>query len=743
MNNQKERVILLKTRFSGLQNNISHEFTLIRIMIYKGDYSDATKNLDSIEEKENLTKENNLELNLLRAIISFELGQYQESLKIVTKIERECNKPITDKKHFECFVLKANLLIYMGSFKDSLKLVLEAEEILGDLFDINSIEYKQQKTSLLKMKGVCFRATGQLDLAKETFIKGMELSRLIGFQFEIAEILDRYAMYLSNQSDKFDKALEYVLESLKIRKEIGNKNFIAQTLNRLGILNRYSGKVEEALEIYTEALQYATELNNKDLIAILRNNIGGIYDGFGNLNEALENYAASLKLSQETNNENMIAVGYFNIAAVYRSRGELDLALENFEKALDYLQEQGYQAPISSCLNSIGLVYYNKGELKEASEFIERSIKLSEEENRVKAIGSSLYNLIRISLDENSLDKAKEYFDRFEKIAVELNSKDLNQRLNIAEALILMTSTRFQNRAKAENLLKEVINDEVIDHRITETALLVLCELLLDELKITGSKEVLEELNVFVTKIENIARNQHSYWLLTQTYWLQSQLALIALNIPKAKSLLTQAQLIAEEKELHRLILKINKEYDLLLKQAKQWARLKDEDASFDRRMSMLQIDDLIRSMTSKREIEMLEFSQENPIYLILLSKNGKTLFTRKFHTLSTLDDALIGGFIAAINSFASEIFETTGHIERIKHQDYTLIIKVEGDFLFTYVYKGQSFTALSKLTDYVENVSSIKYIWDSLQDISKSPINLNVSFKLELERKADTIFVS
>ncbi|MCE7743383.1 MAG: tetratricopeptide repeat protein, partial [Candidatus Heimdallarchaeota archaeon] len=557
------------------------EFALIREMIHKGEYSNATKSLDNIEKRENLTAKKNFDFYHLRAIIAFELGKYQESLKIVTSIERECNRPIIDKQHFECFVLKANLLLHIGSFKDSLKLVSKAEEILSELFDVNSIDYKQKKTTLLKMKGVCFRATGKLELVEETFIKGLEISRSIDDKFETAEILDRYAMFLSSRGERFDEVMEFIETSLELRREIGNKNFLAQTLNRLGILLRNSGNLEKALQIYNEALQYALELNNKDLIAILRNNIGGICDSFGNLNEALENYAAAVKLSLETNNENMITVSYYNIAGVYRSRGELDLALENLEIALVYLQEQGYQAPISACLNSIGNVYYNKGELKKASDYIERSIKLSEAENRSKAICVSLYQLIRISLDENLLDKTKEYFDRFEKLAIELNSKDINQRLSITEALILMTSTRFQNRAKAESLLKDVINDEVIEHGITETALLVLSELLLDELKITGSKEVLDEINVYVTKIENTARNQHSYLLLAQTYWLQSQLALIELNLPKAKRLLTQAQLIAEEKELHRLVLKINKEYNLLLNQAKQWARLKDENASF------------------------------------------------------------------------------------------------------------------------------------------------------------------
>ena len=217
---------------------------------------------------------------------------------------------------------------------------------------------------------------------------------------------------------------------------------------------------------------------------------------------------------------------------------------------------------------------------------------------------------------------------------------------------------------------------------------------------------------------------------------------MIELDIGQAKKFLIQAQLIAEEKDLQRLVLKISHEYDKLLNQAKQWSNLIERKAGLNDTIAMVEIDDLLLKMTKRREIELIDYDKENPVFLIILGKDGKTMFTRKFETLSRLDDALIGGFIAAINSFASEIFESSGHIERIKHQDYTLLIKLKGDFLFTYVFKGQSFTALSKLSQYAENVSSVNYLWKSLIEASKSPMNLDANLKFELERKADSIFV-
>jgi len=274
----------------------------------------------------------------------------------------------------------------------------------------------------------------------------------------------------------------------------------------------------------------------------------------------------------------------------------------------------------------------------------------------------------------NLLNQANNYLESLEAIAKEGDHQLTNQRLKIAEALILMTSSRFQNRAKAEKLLREVNEDEILNHELTVDSLLITCDLLLDELRIMGNRDVLNELKDLTNKLLEISKSQNSALLLAQTYWLQSQLSLIELNIGRAKELLIEAQLIAEEKNLNRFVLKMSQEYDKLVNQAKQWSSLIERDAEIVDIMAMVNVEDLIYKMTRGSEIEIIEHEKENPVFLIILSKEGKILFSRKFETLTRLDDALIGGFVAAINSFSTELFETSGHIERIKHQDYTLL---------------------------------------------------------------------
>ncbi len=725
-----------------MPDSINHILKEIQELIGKGSYSQALELVESTLIRENIDQFDFLTFQHLRARTLFELGKYNDSLELIREFEINTTLSKTKIMIFEYKYLKANCLVHKGNFQEALDIVKELrtqEEITEDK---ESFEYKLKKIRILKLLGVCQRALGDSDLSKESLLQGLELSRQIENNFETSEFLDRLAMLRSAHGEK-EEAILMLRESLSLRKEIGNDYFTGQTLNRIGITLSALEDNVGSLESYHEALELTEKYDNKDFLAILTANIANIHNASGKVNLALDYLSRSLKLSKEADNRSMIALAHHNISNIYRQRGELNRAIKFEQEALKYFTELGYKAAIASASLNLGLISVALGNLEKAMEYLEDSRNLRKELNQKPGEATSLYFLIKLSLDMNLLNKANQYLDDLESIVNEEDHKSLKQRLKIAEALILMTSSRFQNRAKAENLLREVNEDEVLIHELSIDSLLITCDLLLDELRIMGNKEVLLELKQLTNKLIELAKSQHSSFLLAQTYWLQSQLYLIELNIGKAKELLMQAQLIAEEKNLNRLVLKISQEYDKLLNQAKQWSNLIEKNAGLDDIMAMVNVDDLLLKMTRKSAIEDVEHETENPVFLIILSKVGKTIFSRKFETLTRLDDALIGGFVAAINSFATELFETSGHIERIKHQDYTLLIKVQGNFLFTYVFKGQSLTALSKLSQYAEGVSSVNYLWESLIETSSTPGNIDENLKFELERKADTIFMS
>ena len=68
------------------------------------------------------------------------------------------------------------------------------------------------------------------------------------------------------------------------------------------------------------------------------------------------------------------------------------------------------------------------------------------------------------------------------------------------------------------------------------------------------------------------------------------------------------------------------------------------------------------------------------------------------------IDEQLVDGFLSAVNTFCQEMFSTKGYLERVKYQEYTILLEPFGEsFICSYVIKGYSYLAskrLIKLTD-------------------------------------------
>lgn len=706
-----------------------------------GEYFEALELIDIMIKWENLDNLDLLKVKLYQVDIFLDLGRYKEGLQTIEKIITDSQKSGFREIELSALLIQSKLLIYTGRFKESLDILLKIELKFDTNLKSKTTFSKTLKVRFLRLKGICCRATGDNESAESSMIESLRIAEELKNELEVSKTLDRLAMLLHPKDTK--EALKLLKRSLLIRKEIGNKYFLGQTMNRLGIVYLRKGMLDESLAYYIRGLEYTKSYENKDFQAIINMNIGTIYKNQGKLNKSLENYIKSLNLSREVDNKNMISASLYNISAIYRQRGELNRALKYQEECLVEFKHLNYPNGISASLHNIGIINYHKGNLEKADSFFKRSLSIREEAKNHVGTAASAFYLIQISLDKGLLDDTKHYLRKLEFIKNKIEHKLVSQQYSIAEALLLKDSARIPKKAKAEELLRNVIKDDIIDHEITTLAYLLLSDLLLEELKLTGENEVLEEIKTLTDQLFEVSKNQQSSSLMAETLWLKSQLFLISMEMNEAKHLLTQAQLIAEEKDLKRLALKISTEYDKLINQMNKWQTLMKQDVPLTERIAIADIDNLLIRMIKREEITLLEHEIEDPVFLVILNKDGQTLFTHRFSTLSKLDGALIGGFIAAINSFASEILKAPGNIERIKYQEYNLIIKAHEKMLFTYVYKGQSYSSLNKLNNFVEIIKTTKLVWEALNEAVERPSTLNEIIETTLIKKADQIFVT
>ncbi len=334
---------------------------------------------------------------------------------------------------------------------------------------------------------------------------------------------------------------------------------------------------------------------------------GTFYLQKGDLDQGMKYVQQSLKLFEDINDQIGRAMATNNLGEIYRLKGELDQALKYYQQSLALAEETGDLSTMNTTDGNIGLIYKQKGDAEQALTHFERSLTVNKELRTNHGMAYWLNELISITIDMNSLEQAKKYLQHLQQINTQVESKRISQTYRLARALLLKTSDRLANKFDAQKLFQQVAEEEIVDWELTVTALLHLCELLLLELKTTSHKEVLNEVKVLTQRLLTIANQQPSYWLLAETYVLQSKLSLLELNKEKAQKLLEQALLIAEERGLRNLAIKIYSDQTFLEEQVDRWQYLIERNAPLSERLEYARLEELITRVARKR----LEVTEE------------------------------------------------------------------------------------------------------------------------------------
>ncbi|MFW9941445.1 MAG: tetratricopeptide repeat protein [Candidatus Thorarchaeota archaeon] len=403
---------------------------------------------------------------------------------------------------------------------------------------------------------------------------------------------------------------------------------------------------------------------------------------------------------------------------VYTGIGELDLALSSHKESLS-LSKGNYMAIQiinATSYHDIGMIYFQRGDFDLAIEYYEKSLKLWSKFTSPMAIGwvSIEYNsLIKASLYKDSPKRAKEYFDNFQKYYE--NKKAPNYYyMHLSKAQILKSSTRTRDRADAERELKKMI----AVFPFFPAVLIELSDLYIEEYQSTQDLEILDDIQPLIEGLLRISEYTHSYSLQAQIFLLHAKLSLLQINMGEARKYLTQAQGIAEEHGFKLLAREISAEHDKFLEQINEWENIKRKKTSIRERTELASLDITIDRMQGRRALDPPELVEEEPILLLIMSKDGVPYFNYSF--VEGWDDQdLFSGFMSAFNSFSSEFFSKS--IDRIKIDENIILLRPVESFMICYVIKGQSYPALMKLTRFSDAIKWKSEIWDALNKAVKT----------------------
>lgn len=362
------------------------------------------------------------------------------------------------------------------------------------------------------------------------------------------------------------------------------------------------GKPDIALKYLTQSMEKVKASNDQELLGMLYNRFGAVYNHKGMYDEALNNFKMSLDIQLHLMNKRELSTVYNNIGHVCLMLGEYDIALECYENSIRFGEEIGNKPDLGVSILNVGMLFLYLGNHDKALKNLKNALTLNEEANNYRHTSSSLYFIIQLLLETQApTTEVNIYLKKLEMLYRKSQSNFVFDRYMISKGLILKSSKRLAEKIEAQKYFNLVVKSESSRFDLVSEAILNLIEVLLLELKSTESTEILTAIENLTQKLLNDAKRQNIYPILIKTYLLQSKLALLQLEIDKAKEFLEKASKLADEKKLNKLSLAIMKEQKELTEKLTFWKVLVDKKSSYLERVELAQIENTIIQMTNHR----------------------------------------------------------------------------------------------------------------------------------------------
>lgn len=638
---------------------------------------------------------------------------------------------------YETDFVRAAQFIAEGKFSEAHSL-LESLQRVDDLTLKEQLNYQLLKIKLLNKTG---KYEQGLQLAENTLEESLNHGEKLQAIDAIISILE--ASWHLGQHDRTISLVEQGENILSTLPQDDSLDFIqrkATLTSQEGNIYVLKGDLDQAQELLEQSLALFRKTGEKENIAFCLNSLGRVYWQKGEWTLALNRLDQALPLLKELGNKKDIATTINSFAVIYMFRGELDKALEFHHENLTLFEELDDKKGRATSLANIAWINCQKGDLDLGIEGLKKSLIIFQELGNNFYASQILFYGVPYALQNGETDLAQIWLDLLEQMSNQEENKLIKQRYLVNKALVLKTADHSKNKDQVERILQQVIEDEIFSSDLTALAMLHLCDLYLSELEISKSDKLLKKVYPLVERFQTTAKKYHSHWLLCESYVLQSKLALMELDIKTARRLLTQAQLIAEERDLKNLAIKISLEHDSLLEQLDKWQELKKRDAPLVERLRLARVREFLGQLTRRRIREIPRFAREEPIMLLLLHETGVCLYSKKFTSTEEVEDQLFAGFLAAIQAFSNEVFAQ--EIDRVKLKKYTLLIEAANQFQLCYVFKGATHTAQKTFSQFIQAVKNTPKIWESLVKTHEMSMALEGEEHTTFENLLNSIFL-
>lgn len=303
---------------------------------------------------------------------------------------------------------------------------------------------------------------GNLDSALFYFEKSYHQIAISGDKNEIAASLNRLGLIHETQSN-YGKAADYYYKSLFIYEETGNLNGVANIYNNLGVLNDALGLYSESLLNYKKALKLFEKTDNVDGQANVYNNIATHFAEKNQLEDAITYINNAITILVKSNRKLDAAAAYYNASILYEQIGSHDTARLYLDSALiNYLYTENKHG-IANVYGQQAKLFQNNENYFSAINLMHKSLDLRREVGNLNAEAQTIKQLSDVYFLNNNYEMAYLYYRDYNILKDSIF--DLNTRKTISELKIMYETEKKDKEIsilKKESEIKKIQNNFLI-----------------------------------------------------------------------------------------------------------------------------------------------------------------------------------------------------------------------------------------------------------------------------------------
>ena len=235
---------------------------------------------------------------------------------------------------------------------------------------LRNLKLKSREVEVVNQLGIIASVQGDSPKALEYFLEVLRLREELGDAAGLARIQNNLGILYKNLSD-YERSLRFHSLSLENKKVLNDSLGIARSLNNIGEIYQQKHDTMLARQYFEESLILMSELNFKPGLAALYNNLGEVYKLEGKIRKAIDFHSRSLELEKELDNLQGVGLSYLNIASLFLQIEQPEYAIENYLLAIEYFQRVNDLLGLKNAYNDLAITYADKENFSEAFKYFQ------------------------------------------------------------------------------------------------------------------------------------------------------------------------------------------------------------------------------------------------------------------------------------------------------------------------------------------------------------------------------------